>query len=79
MTTLLWLLASVLGLPQSIEIDQRPDKKFRQGFIRASTAALEGKNNQQVPLLTHSPRGGNLFLIWGKDRTMSRGQAGGMA
>ena len=23
----------VLGLPQSIEIDQRPDKKFRQGFM----------------------------------------------
>ena len=68
-----------MGLPQSIEIDQRPDKKFRQGFSGASTAALEGENNQQVPLLTHSPRGDNLFLIWGEDRTMSRGQAGGIA
>ena len=25
----------VLGLPQSIEIDKRPDKKFRQGFTGA--------------------------------------------
>ena len=24
-----------LGLPQAIEIDQRPDKKFRQGFTGA--------------------------------------------
>ena len=29
----------VLDLLQSIEIDQRPDKKFRQGFVRAPAAA----------------------------------------
>ena len=29
----------VLGLPQSIEIDQRADEKFRRGFIGAPAAA----------------------------------------
>ena len=33
----------VLGLPQSIEIDERPDKKFRQGFIGDPTAPGERK------------------------------------
>ena len=29
----------MLGFPQSIEIDQRPGKKFRQGFTGAPAAA----------------------------------------
>ena len=47
----------VLGLPQSIEIDQKPDKKFRQGFIGAPVAAEGSENRQQVPSLARSPRG----------------------
>lgn len=39
------LAARALGLLQSIDIDQMPDKKFRQGFC---------KNKEQVPLLTPS-------------------------
>ena len=38
-------LTKVLGLPQSIEIDYRPDKKFRQGFIGVPAAA-EGSGNK---------------------------------
>ena len=34
----------VLDLGQSIEIDYRPDKKFKQGFIGAPTAA--GRKNK---------------------------------
>ena len=32
----------VLGLPQSIEVDKRPDKKFRQSFIGAPAAVGGG-------------------------------------
>ena len=39
------------GPPQAIEIDQRPDKKFRQGFTGAPAAAARSENKQQVPLL----------------------------
>ena len=47
----------VLGFPQAIEIDKRPDKKFSQDFIMApAAAAAENKNKQQFPLLT--PQGG---------------------
>ena len=37
---------SILGLPQSIEIDKRPDKKFRQGFIGAPAAAGQSENDR---------------------------------
>ena len=47
----------VLDLPQSIRIDQRPGKKYRQGFIGAPAAAAGNKNKQQVPLLAHSMSG----------------------
>ena len=36
----------VLDLPQSVETDQRPDKKFRQGFTGAPAIAGESKNKQ---------------------------------
>ena len=78
MTTLLWLLASVLGLPQSIEIDQRPDKKFRQGSIGSCDAVGSSENKKWMPLLT--PQGGmGWFLTWGDGRRGSRGQSGGVA
>ena len=38
------LLTGVLGLPQSIEIFKRPDKKFRQGFIGAPAAVRRSEN-----------------------------------
>ena len=34
----------VLDLPYSIEIDQRPGKKFRQGFIGVPAAAGGSEN-----------------------------------
>ena len=36
----------VLGLPQSTEIDQKPDKKFRQSFTGALAATREIKKKQ---------------------------------
>ena len=56
----------VFGLPQSIEIDQRPDKRFSQGFIGASTATEGSKNKEQFPLLICSPgwgRAGSLHKV----------------
>ena len=51
------LQTRVLGFPQLIEIDQKRDKKSRQGFTRASAAVEGSKNKQQVLLLTISPKG----------------------
>ena len=57
-------LTRVLGLPQSTEINLRPDRKCRQGFTGAPAAAGGRKNKWQVPLL--APQGGaSTFLIWG--------------
>ena len=39
------------GLSQSIEIDQREDKKFRQGFTGAPAAAVGSKNRNRLPCL----------------------------
>ena len=59
-----------------MEIEQRPDKKLRQGFIRTLAIAAGSKNKQQVPLLAHSLRwGAKLFFIQGEGRGVSRGQA----
>ena len=55
--SLIMLLTRVLGSPQSIEIDQRADEKFRRGFIGAPAAAAWSENRQQVPLLARSLRG----------------------
>ena len=49
------------GLSQPIEIDQRPDKKVRQGSVRAPAAAGGSKDKQQSSLL-----GGRWFLIRGE-------------
>jgi len=35
---------SILDLSKSIEIDYRPDKKFRQDFIETPATAGENKN-----------------------------------
>ena len=70
-----------LGLPQSIETDQRPDKKFRPAFNKAPAAAAGSENKQQVPLLASSLRwrGASLFLICGEGRGVSRDRATGVA
>jgi len=53
---------SVLGLPQSIEIDSRPNKKFRQGFIGAPVIT-GGSQSKQVSL-AHSPRRGRACFLY---------------
>ena len=57
------IVTRVLGLAQPIEIDQRPDKKFKQGFI--GTPAAAGGSKQQVPLLARSLRGCELVPYMG--------------
>ena len=64
------IMTRVLGLLQLIEIDYRPDKKFRQGFIEAPTAPEGSKNKEQFPLLICSPRWGQAsslhkVRVWG--------------
>ena len=44
-----------LAFPQSIEIDKRPDKEFRQGFIGAPVAVGGSENKSQFPLF--APQG----------------------
>ena len=48
--------------PSSIEIDQRSDTIFRQGFIRVPAAVVGSENRHQVPLLTPQGEGASLFL-----------------
>ena len=57
----------VLGLPQSIDINWGPDKKFRQGFTGTPASAGRGKNKQQIALLACLLPAGwvSVFLIWG--------------
>ena len=40
----------VPGLPQSTEIDQRPDKKFRRGSTGAPAAEEVGQEQQSLAL-----------------------------
>ena len=54
--------ARVLGLPQSIETDKRPVKKFRQGFTGDSTAAGGSENKKHLPF-AHSLMGASWFLM----------------
>ena len=42
------LLTQFLGLPQSIEIDQKLDRKFRQGYTGAPAAVMVGRKEQEV-------------------------------
>ena len=75
----------VFGPPSSIEIDQRPDKKFRQGFIGVpATAGMGGGENKQQVSLLASPlpllRGQQTCFLYGvKGKGMSMGQVGGVA
>ena len=67
------ILTRVLGLPQSIEIDQRPDKKFRQGFIGAG---CRRERRQVTGSLARSLRGSELVPYEG--RGVPRGRARGV-
>ena len=51
------LLPRVLGLPQRVEIDKRPDKKFRQGFTGAPAAAGREEQEQTTGSLAPSLTG----------------------
>ena len=76
---LILIPSRVLGLSQSIEIDQRPDKTFRHGFVGAPAAA-GGSEDKQVPLLARSLSGGGACSLYGvKVGVCPRGQAGGVA
>ena len=55
-TTVELIPTEVLGFPQSIEIDKRPDKKFRQGFMEAPAAAGGRRTSNRFP--GSLPRGG---------------------
>ena len=62
------------------------EQKLIRGQTRISSKALLGPLLQQggvktskYPLLAHSPTGASWFLIWGEDRGVSRGPAGGLA
>ena len=57
----------VLGLPQSIEIDKSPDKKFWQVFTRAP-AKTSSRFSCFLPKV-----GAGWFLIWAESKGMSRG------
>ena len=46
------LQTRILGLSQSTEIDQRVDKKFRQGFTGTPAVAEGSENKLQFSLLT---------------------------
>ena len=70
-----WYWPGFSAFPQSTESDQRPDKKFRPGFIGSPAAAAGWENKEQVPRLARSL---SWFLIWGEGRGVSRGQAGGV-
>ena len=43
--------------PSSIEIDQRSDKIFKQGFVRVPAAVVGSENKPQAPLPTPQGRG----------------------
>ena len=46
---------------------------FWQGFLGAPAATGDSENNQQIPLLVGSPRGGaSLFLTWAEGKGVSR-------
>ena len=67
----------VLGLPQPVEMDQRPDKKSRQGFTGATVQ--QGRVRARNRLLCSLPKQGvglTWFLVQGEARGVSRGPAG---
>ena len=73
------ILTRGLGFPQSIEIDLRPDKKFRQGFIDAPAVAEGSENKQCVLLLSCSEDSRqDCSLYEERVRGMFKGQVRGM-
>ena len=70
-------MTRVLDLPQSTEIDERPDKKFR-GFNGDLCCSREGQQEQTAgSSLICSLRAASLFLMWGEGGGVSRGLARG--
>ena len=63
-------LTRVLGLPQSTEINLRPDRKCRQGFTGAPAAAGGRKNKDRCPCWL--PKVGQARSLYGEGRAMSR-------
>ena len=45
----------LLGLPQAIDIDYRPDKKFKQDIFAATAPAASGSKKQPVGSLLTPP------------------------
>ena len=68
--------ASVLAPPQPIEIDQRPDKKFRQDHLGPLLQQEGRRTGSRFPDLP-SEVGVSWFLTRGEGRAVSRGQAAG--
>ena len=67
------LLRRVLGLCESIEINQSPDQKFRQGFTGAPAAA-----RSRFSSFSFADGGGvSWFLIQGEGSDVARGWDGG--
>ena len=62
--------------PQSIKIDQRPDKKFRQGFM--GTPAAQRGWKQVTGFVCSLPDEGEQFLLQGESRGGSKDRAGGV-
>ena len=63
----IWILTRGLDFPQLIEIDLRPDKKFRQGFTDAPAVAEGSENKPWVPSLACSLRtAGKMVLYMGR-------------
>ena len=56
--------------PWSIEIDQRPDNKFRRDFIAVPSAVLGERTNNWFPCTL---RGREAILKWGEGRGVFRG------
>ena len=63
----------VLGISQTMETDQRPDKKLRQGFTGAPAAPGRRENKQQFPLLPHSLSWGQACSLHGMSVGLCRG------
>ena len=65
----------VLGLPQSIEIDQRSDKNSGKALLGPLVHSGEPEQTTGLPACSQM-RGTSVFLTWGEGRGVSRGQPG---
>ena len=73
------IVTRILSLLKTIEIDQRTDKKFGQGFIEALAQLQERKQVTGSVTLSQSQTGDSQFLIWSEGSGVPRGRAGGVA